>query len=103
MKILPQLDLKILELHYCSQRSQIGGVLAEFPFSHCIDCSSTDVFLPSPGKVRMCGAIHIDWWIKWAAERTRMIFVVCVLAPFVDIDCAWAWIHTWHQRVVFGF
>ncbi len=53
-----------------------GGVkLTELHFSHCIDCTSSDVFPSSPGKVRVCSAIHIDWWIKWAAERTRMNFV----------------------------
>lgn len=49
-----------------------GVVLAEFHLS--IGLSQT-----SPGKVRMCGAIHIDWWIKWAAERTRMNFVFVYL------------------------
>lgn len=42
MKILPLLDLNILELHYCSLRST---VLAEFHFSQCIDCFFTGVFL----------------------------------------------------------
>lgn len=35
-----------------------GGIkLAEFHFSPCIDCASTDVSLPLPGKVRVCSAM----------------------------------------------
>lgn len=58
--------------------------------THCIDCASTDVFLRSPGRVRVCGAIHIDWRIKWAAERTRTNFV-CVFLRLLLIS-----IVSWH-------
>lgn len=36
-----------------------------------------------PGKVRMCGAIHINWLIKWAAEGTRSSLHLCT--------CAFCW------------
>lgn len=68
-----------------------GIVLAEFHFSRRIDCASTDVFLPSPSKVRMCGAIHIDWWIKWAAESTRMNFVFVYLCLLLILIVAGHW------------
>jgi len=43
--------------------------------------------------VRMCGAIHIDWWIEWVTEKDTYIVCVCVHVSFVNIDCFLEQIH----------
>lgn len=43
-----------------ASREAQGGLCLLNSISVTIDCASMDVFLPSPAKVRMCGAIHID-------------------------------------------